>query len=1580
MSALRLMLRSDDSDAADCTSVVDHTLKLLRSPNTTVEWLVDDVAFVMLLRGFSALCEAAHAVVWECRKQRADVDHIEHCHPCRQQLCQCTRLIASDVKRGDKKSNVTLHLTDSSCTCTKSCAQLVQNCLHDVGPLVSHMKHCRACMPSAPDKELEVVRTTRNLMFHGSKKELVSLVLSTLMCVEVVMNELRCGSKHDKLTMQGKAKSVLNMREQLQAFAQLDDASNLVCIAAAAIRSEIDLYKCPSLPNAAELTDFDVVKHVLFGSVRLPSCVCICFKDMMPLIKSGNLGILKSVLRDPSCVSSAAYTEVLASAPGSTSLAEVSQKLHSRFTSSAANLAVLNSRSAAKNAIDAAAKATDADMKFCRELEKIAGAAPSSAVPSTAADIESLLSAVGRVLLKSGASLCAVAQDFYSKGDHWLLLQHAIFSGDVSDGVADCDCAVKQDSKDARLVYVKEKLKPWKGKARDDAFPLVPTAAVHLAELARVYGAAYSPPHAAVCVHLPDSSIDSKFLPIKLDPLLVARRSLIDRCFNKMWAAIQAPGQRQLLLLHGISGVGKTCAAVAAIYQLQRVAQDDKCTILIQLISGHSAAAVRGEYVKFGRALSRRLRLDENTKDDEVIARLTSHLKHTRYAIFADDANEEGLAALMQLLPVSSEGCTVIATSRLMTEGDGKRVAAASGACEFLDEAVACFSSNDALECLRACDVNSVFVSDPGVPSLLEQRLGHLPLAIRVFATWLRNQDASAGASDVLARWSTMQDRVLKESMPEHIRAVVGTVRLALDDLRREGSVYVEAGLQLLGMLTMCPPVGVSWSLFDGRGVKPLVDGVCSELQNEDGLCAVALHLQQCTGLVQVDVAQRLFGMHVLVQDAVFAELSSQQSVPLEASTLEDDNELQVFDWLGQSGAAGSHIVSLVRRVCCHVPVKEFLPLYTDAAGVCVQVLDIIQRRQTDRSSTLSRNSLKPFVGMSMWAAGCLAWIGRHQEALSLRMQSLRHALRLLPSNDVHIALCMDNLASSYGYLGMHREAMELNKETLAMYQRILPEEHPDIATSMSNLASSYRHLGMYREAMELRKEAQAMLQRILPEEHPDIAASMSNLASLYDDQGMHREAMELNKETLAMRQRILPEEHPDIATSMGSLASSYCYLGMYHEAMELNKETLAMRQRILPEEHPHIALSMGSLATSYDVLGMHHEAMELNKETLAMRQRILPEEHPHIATNMSNLAASYDYLSMHHEAMELNKETLAMRQRILPEEHPDIAVSMSNLALSYGHLGMYRDALQLTIVSYKSSFDIFSKCHLQASRPFFQNLICDLCFCPGFQHLACDHMYRLLCFVSATDDADRARAFLLQFALDGLPVGVFVPNGRATDLLYFVPLLLDVDASLAGAAAQDQDSAVIARCMLLRVVAEACKLGGQFQQALRMLYILDGFTTPHIARSVQSRKSFQSGDLGVSAQELQRVRLAVQMQMKKATGAQPPLPSFHDALVKSDAAQVTIPAVEAGEFHAACDAFALPPLLHRVGCRVRLQGLLQKQAVLNGAEGVVVSGVENRRVVVRLTRATGAAMEEWKDGFRVMVDKVQCLSLFEDL
>lgn len=57
-----------------------------------------------------------------------------------------------------------------------------------------------------------------------------------------------------------------------------------------------------------------------------------------------------------------------------------------------------------------------------------------------------------------------------------------------------------------------------------------------------------------------------------------------------------------------------------------------------------------------------------------------------------------------------------------------------------------------------------------------------------------------------------------------------------------------------------------------------------------------------------------------------------------------------------------------------------------------------------------------------------------------------------LPTNH----LTNQHLASSYSALGRHDEAVALREETLAFHKRGMPEDHPWIATNMGNLASSY--------------------------------------------------------------------------------------------------------------------------------------------------------------------------------------------------------------------------------------------------------------------------------------------------------------------------------------------------------------------------------------------------------------------------------------------------------------------------------------------------------------------------------------------
>jgi hypothetical protein len=151
--------------------------------------------------------------------------------------------------------------------------------------------------------------------------------------------------------------------------------------------------------------------------------------------------------------------------------------------------------------------------------------------------------------------------------------------------------------------------------------------------------------------------------------------------------------------------------------------------------------------------------------------------------------------------------------------------------------------------------------------------LGYLPLAVRLFANWSRmqftenmkphledkrikwqaafnsakmvadnakmtkddrklledqfeiNYEAATGhgaaaADALLLQWKISMDSVVLQADAKYTRGLLGTVRLALlqlQSLRSDVKKFPkEASKQLLGLLSLCPPVQVPWSLFDG--------------------------------------------------------------------------------------------------------------------------------------------------------------------------------------------------------------------------------------------------------------------------------------------------------------------------------------------------------------------------------------------------------------------------------------------------------------------------------------------------------------------------------------------------------------------------------------------------------------------------------------------------------------------------------------------------------------------------------------------------------------------------------------------
>ena len=147
--------------------------------------------------------------------------------------------------------------------------------------------------------------------------------------------------------------------------------------------------------------------------------------------------------------------------------------------------------------------------------------------------------------------------------------------------------------------------------------------------------------------------------------------------------------------------------------------------------------------------------------------------------------------------------------------------------------------------------------------------------------------------------------------------------------------------------------------------------------------------------------------------------------------------------------------------------------------------------------------------------------------------KALKLGKEVLPADHPHIATSMNNLAATYGALGRHEEALRLKEETLAFRKRVLPADHPDIATSMNNLAATYGALGRHEEALRLQDETLAFRKRVLPADHPDIATSMGHLAYCHYQLGRTVEAERLLESALRVQLRALPPKHEDTQKTM---------------------------------------------------------------------------------------------------------------------------------------------------------------------------------------------------------------------------------------------------------------------------------------------------------------------------------------------------------------------------------------------------------------------------------------------------------------
>ncbi len=352
---------------------------------------------------------------------------------------------------------------------------------------------------------------------------------------------------------------------------------------------------------------------------------------------------------------------------------------------------------------------------------------------------------------------------------------------------------------------------------------------------------------------------------------------------------------RRVLLLHGVPGLGKSLLATQALRSAQKDLETNVSRahasqdVRLEIVRGRGAGVVDEDLVALGRNLGSIIG-DVSASPPEVVrAALRRFLSMSRYVLLIDDADEEGLARGLEFLPVSNQRCALIITSQSLSRDSVTRLLVAAGdhtALHFHKE-LRPFAHKECIQLMRqVCDKCEALLMKESDLRAVFEGLGRLPLAVRLFAEWSRMQfsanmrvhaddmkakmqaacKSSKEAADkakqpydreqveaqfrldydaatsrctvaahaLLQRWRSAQEGIVLHADAKYSRGLLGTVRLALLQLDALPADLKEASKQLLGLLALCPAVGVPWSLFDGASHVTAAGQAC-RVRREDG-------------------------------------------------------------------------------------------------------------------------------------------------------------------------------------------------------------------------------------------------------------------------------------------------------------------------------------------------------------------------------------------------------------------------------------------------------------------------------------------------------------------------------------------------------------------------------------------------------------------------------------------------------------------------------------------------------------------------------------------------------------------------
>ncbi|GAM34008.1 hypothetical protein TCE0_014f01316, partial [Talaromyces pinophilus] len=804
-------------------------------------------------------------------------------------------------------------------------------------------------------------------------------------------------------------------------------------------------------------------------------------------------------------------------------------------------------------------------------------------------------------------------------------------------------------------------------------------------------------------------------VPFKKDPMFVGREDVIGAVTEKH----AVTGQRhERVALVGLAGVGKTQTAIEYAYRVRESTPD----MWVFWIHASNAARLEEGYHRIATVAEIPGRDDPKTNIFQLVHQWLCVESNGRWLMVLDNADDDqiffrsdevdGRPPLVNFLPQVTHGSVLVASRNGLA---ARNLVGADG----LVIDVQPMNEADSLALLRMRIPDSQSPAED--EQALVQALEYIPLAITQAGAYIANRSPLITVSAYLRLFRESESKRIRllqneDSMdlrrdPSIRYAVITTWQLSFEQIRQAHP----AATDLLALMSMFDRLGIPEDLMR--------DADQDILDFHDALAPLISY-----SLIRVEMEERLFDMHGLVQLSVRAWLDTHQQLcgwqansrkimaqvfpsgdyeNWEQCRLLLAHARSVLEPAGYIDDEDQLNAATVRyRLGCYLYLKG---LYNEAEAIYRRALEarekmlgydhadtlttannlglvLSSQAKYEEAEAMHRQALEGYEKMlghghpiSLTSINNLGWVlssqGRHEEAEAMHRKALEEYEKMLGHEHPKTLTTINNVGVVLSIQGKYNEAEAMFRQDLAGSEKMLGHNHPDTLTSVSNLGDVLSNQGKYEEAEAMHQRALREYEKVLGHEHPKTITSVNNLGLMLSRQGKYKEAEAMHRRAVEVQEKVLGPEHPNTLISVNNLGLVLSSQGKYEEAEVMHRRALEAQEKILGHEHADTLTSVNNLGLVLSDQGKHDEAVIIYRRALEGSEKVLGHEHPDTLISVNNLGWVLSSQGKHEEAEAMHRRAVEAQEKVLGREHPDTLTSVDNLGLVLSSQGKYEEA-----------------------------------------------------------------------------------------------------------------------------------------------------------------------------------------------------------------------------------------------------------------------------------------------------------------